>query len=29
MRVRGIVDLEWVDREGGERKLIFLRHRKM
>ena len=29
MRERGIVYLEWVDSEGGERKLIYLRHRNM
>ena len=26
IRERGICDLEWVDREGGERRLIYLRH---
>ena len=29
MRERGIDDLEWVDREGWRKKIIYLSHRKM
>ena len=29
MRERGIGDLEWSRERGEERKLIYLRHRKM